>query len=735
MSAVVDTYRAAQRAGEFNAGPRQGVAQYTGSRPQKQAPNGGFTVLNAASTRAAERASAIIQTEYHHRTAPILIWSRVVPLGVQQRVPLEHTPPLVERSGGGLLCLLRPWPETAGLESGEVGWILGKQFTPPRAEDYCGAHAHDARPSMRTAEGLLAVREEERKLREQELAHESNKFGVEHDQLRRMAPTRWVEGWFRHTGGRQRLDLATVDVFCEQHLFLDADVALYSEHAPAASLFAVPDLAYALQAPPPQRDAQGREEWPNEKPLEDRPGPVAVPLLQGLEVMAKGPFLKSFGTGAEEALLRAGGAQWRAPRHLGGRLAQSALWAQLKLAGALNWTPDGIITSVASEGVPTDDPRSLGMLVRQAIMGEGITKTWCEPGVRTPIAPRDRVYLLLVGDLSYRLGAPDAALRAARQLTGATLADEAVREEAHAALSAAVADRGIDDGETPLQAAHGALEAALAEWDERPEQADEAGAEQGAAALAGVRRAWSAARAAVGDVHTAEGRAGRAVAVAPSYTGQPSAFDADALEVRGGRLAVTHCTLENLRLMRTTSSALAGGSHNGYVPSDKADDAARSAARARLGLPIVYDASARSGTSAMIVGGWCVGTCTDPVATRSVTELRVNATHGTETIAVAVHPQWVSADELHRRYMDADVGADPPEDWATRKGARATLAACGARGATPHPYGPDGPDPTGPTREVLDEARAPVTRVTGSDRYGLPVTECVYEADPRVWSA
>ena len=101
MSAVVDTYRAAQRAGEFNAGPRQGVAQYTGSRPHKQALNGGFTVLNAASTRAAERASAILQTEYHHRTAPKLIWSRVVPLGVQQRVPLEHPPPLVERSGGG----------------------------------------------------------------------------------------------------------------------------------------------------------------------------------------------------------------------------------------------------------------------------------------------------------------------------------------------------------------------------------------------------------------------------------------------------------------------------------------------------------------------------------------------------------------------------------------------------------------------------------------------------------
>lgn len=194
--------------------------------------------------------------------------------------------------------------------------------------------------------------------------------------------------------------------------YIDADEGdglevLQGSYGPAfgASLFAVPDIAYMLQKTTPGKKLQ-----------------VGVPMMQGLYLMEKGPFLRSYGTDHEPVLAEVDNILSRAgrgqplladiDRHCGSDLAQRALLCELKKAGLLNWTPDGICLSkdhAGQDGVTeaTFDAR-LGQLFNIGVQGPCITKTWSNESSELQVLPMDKVFILLVGELCYTVSGEDA---------------------------------------------------------------------------------------------------------------------------------------------------------------------------------------------------------------------------------------------------------------------------------------------------------------------------------------
>jgi len=152
-------------------------------------------------------------------------------------------------------------------------------------------------------------------------------LGFGPDRMQRMAYTNWVEALFEQRISRQTIDLHTLRLIDDSshHEFLDSDIAFYGRmrpmvlnrqkksraaarlsplpsqdqvvsHLAGATALCVPDLAFALQVSP---DTQRSADVTARSGAGDLGGPnqlqVQVPMMQGLFVMEKGPFLRTYG--------------------------------------------------------------------------------------------------------------------------------------------------------------------------------------------------------------------------------------------------------------------------------------------------------------------------------------------------------------------------------------------------------------------------------------------------------
>ena len=334
------------------------------------------------------------------------------------------------------------------------------------------------------------------------------------DRMQRMAYTNWMEAFFEQRIATQTIDLHTLRVLdpARTHSFLDSDIALYGSlqpwvrrqegaaggaaapnaagvapHLTAATALCVPDLAYALQSTPSMQRPYGTTvagqngntnlSGPNEMQVQKA-------MMQGLFVMEKGPFLRTYGAEDSTVNIRlpdrpGSGRTWArptdvrrnqaemdetpkladVPRHLGSSLAQKALFCELKKHGVFNWVPDGICLSKYATGPDgyadaEFDARS-GQLFNVGVQGPCITKTWTvppstiHPASSMHAMPGDKVFILVVGTVNYELAPKkdgDALAVAARGVVAAnaertaSLATEGFTPNRNAVAVAGVGD-------------------------------------------------------------------------------------------------------------------------------------------------------------------------------------------------------------------------------------------------------------------------------------------------------
>ena len=531
-------------------------------------------------------------------------------------------------------------------------------------------------------------------------------FGV--DRMQRLAYTSWVESLFKYRVGRQAINLRAISLGGgaagapadprDHRLALDSELdyytKLYGGDGPlnGASLFAVPDLAYALQTTMPGKELQ-----------------VAVPMMQGLFVMEQGPFLRSYGVDHDPVQIEVGLAtdgsrtvarsgrrtlQVEVDRHLGSALAQKALLAELKRRGLFNWTPDGICLSKFHTGPNGEadaefDSRS-GQLFNVGVQGPCITKTWCgNPDMH--VLPMDKVFMLVVADLSYELENAGNAQRHVNAVAAVTERMAAARfEPAFIDPNPVVANarqspfRGVGIAGLAPAADEAAVEVArqAAETEYRTallqaqQNAMTALAGDGSIANAGVFARYQAFRAAVREVEIERDETARVAKIEVAEAAleamrtelsldrrrevESSEFRQTSEELRRGGRGVKEATLMNFRLMRATSSYLANTSHF--------EAEGPGSAKSRCGLKIGYCHSGDgvncpplSGNAEYIVGGWCIGTVLDSAASRAVGHAnQVRTAPASMAINVNVNVEWWDADKLYQHYMDVDRGIYGP---------------------------------------------------------------------------
>ena len=664
-------------------------------------------------------------------------YARVVSMHARDSLPVED-PGL---TGTGRTTAY----EYDGLEPSELAWIMSKQFSlKPSAKDGNGVYQPQGTTSgfapIASAIDVSSFGGNVQKLSQSGLAAGGNPiFGVRGadgavivpsagmggagvNRMERLAYTRWVEALFKHKIGRQAINLCsatissdTTDIAGDGSLrgtdnynaALDSEIEFWSrcwsypdydpeydqanatntQNGPAAgaSLFAVPDIAYMLQ-----------------KVMPNRPLQVGVPMMQGLYIMEKGPFLRSYGTEHEPVHCeianhpdRAGYGrklQVEADRHIGSDLAQRALVCELKKAGLLNWTPDGICLSKDHSGQsdvsadPYFDAR-LGQLFNIAVQGPTITKTWSSLGQTEGInaassdivtMPMDKVFILIVGELSYEIedGPNEAAKKAAeltkltakQSFTPVTVNDDPLDankgNQVRGTMTASIL------GGTMPKTADAAAQAAAAEARNKvvDEMTDEMTQIAQTSILGDRSELFVAYDAAMKAVAAAERPAAGSTAIEQAalkgtadrkledlkklITGPKrenvagDAFKAEAKKLRSGKSKVVKAELMNFRLMRATSSYLANKSH--FKPGDE---------RSRCGLKIGCEDDGKKGNAEYILGGWCIGTVCDSAASRALGHNGIRSAPSTYAINVNVNVEWWNPDQLYSHYQDKERDA------------------------------------------------------------------------------
>jgi hypothetical protein len=152
------------------------------------------------------------------------------------------------------------------------------------------------------------------------------------------------------------------------------------------------------------------------------------------------------------------------------------------------------------------------------------------------------------------------------------------------------------------------------------------------------------------------------------------AFDAAAANLKQGTIGIASSSMSNFRLKRVTSSFLINNS------AVKVDSANKLAPSSRCGLKLGVRLGDTPGqddtyTGEYIIGGWCVGTVLDSAASRSAVGNQVRTAPASMAMSINVGVEWMSGDDLYRRYMDVDgtvqqrgvhVAEPPPESASQR---------------------------------------------------------------------
>jgi hypothetical protein len=573
--------------------------------------------------------------------------------------------------------------EYDGLVAGELAWVLGRQF--PTNNKYYGSHLQYA--------GLVSMpMSPPDALGGSELNPAFNGviphlnpvgsgigYGV--DRLQRLAYTNWIEAHFKHRVGTQEIDLKEFDMFGDVPKKLSSLLDYWSTRGAAGSdMFAVPDLAYAMQK------IQG-----NASTVEELA--VSAPMMQGLFVMERGPFLRSIGTDNRPIDLHVDDKVHAvsAPRHLGSRIAQAGLEACLKQNGVFNWIPDGICMSKYETGpdgiADTQFDAQMSQLFNVAVQGSAITKTWTGDD-RLVCMPTDKVFILVVGTLHYTL-ADDADTTAPSAKRTKDLADALWKEDTKQKPFSQnmLDDKLLEDVITGIINSKKAggdaakfkawIGQAGAEWDKNLMTEDDMSKVKPDAntfrdGIMGYRQAL-ANKDGPDNVKKYKARAEYLWNEYKVTTATKSdlvnellgKFDKTAAKVRNGSKGVSSAVLTNLRLMRATSSFLTANSHYKTNENERNKNS-------RLGLGITFNsADGGKGVADYVLGGWCIGTVLDSAASRTMSGSVVRVSAASMALNINVNVEWWNADKLYQHYQDKERYTKPPlvqADKANKKG-------------------------------------------------------------------
>jgi hypothetical protein len=675
---------------------------------------GGFNILNAGGGTPPAVAAGGVMTARQNRGSNITIpLARVCPLHNKDALYVNDS----ALNGTGR----RKAYEYDGLEAGELAWCLGKCFEIPPVQGVNGPFpsltsvmgaTHPTNlplpPTQAAASDAFesdpAARDRYNPTGDGALRNQVGAFnGYGPDRMQRLAYTAWMEAFFRERVGVQTIDLLNREnaVGAGVHGNMDGEIATHRPFVAGASVFAVADIAYGLHTPFEPHDGS-------------RPAGQKVELpgaqIQGLFAMETGPFLRSMSTDTDPVPIRhvevkatpdapnplaaalqvgppnggivgatstapspdlAGAApapDGRAileevPRNLGSELAQRGLACILRRYGMMNWMPDGIVLSKLENGPDPYadmeyDARS-GALFNIGIAGPAVTKSWTGDH-RMEAQPLDKVFILMVADLSYELKADGtgnggcnqqgALTRAMARMQREDADPHRLRAADDLTLNAAQIDARVsmdgprigagDDADTEYSQLYGAFLTAYREW-----RANEKGP--------GLYDALKDALRALNE-YMGVGSDGNASAnrVAVDDAGGNSAFNVRARGLRSGTIGLEKAQLSNFRLMRATSSFLTNYS-NPFKRTNLND--------ARCGLPIGFDENgangAGAGAASYIVGGWCIGTILDSGASRAAVSNQVRTAPCSMAMNINVNVQWWTADELYTHYMDVPYGS------------------------------------------------------------------------------
>ena len=532
-----------------------------------------------------------------------------------------------------------PQLEYDGLHQGELAWILGRRFKSAVNPNQGAA-----------ADGIAEFTEMER------YAHQAFAgLGSGVDRMQRLASTGWVESLFAERLGGASIKLHKIRLDGPYAKAMDSGILHFSKYLAGANALHCPDIAWW------RAQLEGTA-----KALADvgNTGDAARPnqgrRAQGINLMDTSPFLRGIQVDSkvvrfdDHNVLGSTIAEDLA-RNQGDLLSVAALETELRRRNIMDWTPDGIVLSKLES--PTDEPmKSTEIDARQAqlfnigIQGPSITKSWTSDvkNFRLEVQPMDKVFVVVVATLSYRVNATGnneyETLRNAQQ-------DVLVALVAHRnAIKTLQPQATIDLAKQALDTAMGAASTAATTFEGTIEASAEPLYDQRVAAVVAAKATLAAVPAGTNNA-TEKAALDAAEASLEELWESLNAGNVNIVrgfseQVRKNRKAVSKANLTNFRLMRTTSSHMANYSY--YKVGDK---------HSRLGLKLGALRGTNgdfSGVQEVIVGGWCIGTVIDSAASRSTIGFQTVKSHPTSmAINVNVNVQWWSGDKLYKHYHDA----------------------------------------------------------------------------------
>jgi len=545
--------------------------------------------------------------------------------------------------------------EYDGLESGELGWILGRRFM-----------------GELQALGAPGEQDDPRNITWAAQSQSAHALGMGHgvDRMQRLAAQPWMEAYFRSVFGSKVVPLENISLSGQRQIYSSSDLNKYQPYVAGASVLGSVDLPHVVNGL--YSNAAVQLQYYNtvnpatgvttkENAVDLRGGGAGDGLATGLFTLEAGPFLRGKVIDdspvemicAELATVNRGMDIFHTmPRNMGDDLAFDALYSELRAMSFFDWTPDGMVLSKLES--PSGDPMSSAELdARQAqlfnvcIQGPALAKTWTGEAAMH-VMPLDRVFVVMVADVHTKVGAEKTGIGA-----GAALR---THQDDYAAWvrpgGGAVRRGGVkpDIGPANTEFATGKTAAGangtfgseyVAKLQELYKQVSIAG---GGGLATQVNDAKAAAQTARDDMDAFFGPI-------EMDASKPEAFVNVAEKVRRGKLGAKSATMTNFRLMRVTSSFLSNTSCAKFDASGNLDRTSRCG----LNLGCVDSTAAPNAQeyiASYIIGGWCIGTVIDSAASRSTVGHLVRIAPASMAININVNIEWWSGDDLYRRYMD-----------------------------------------------------------------------------------
>jgi len=576
--------------------------------------------------------------------------------GSNVRIPYSRLVPLQSRqtkkvAGGGPLNGRSLQNEYDGLESGELGWILGRRFITSNGSHEGGRlNFNDSAHGMGMGKGV--------------------------DRMQRLASTPWMEHFFTEFFAKTTINLESLGLVGPNTdpggANLVPEIAHYRNALAGATVIGSVDLphlsnslfskskpnggnllTYFGDPTATQRNNgtylnNGVSEIQAVSPRE-YPTPAAEGYSSGIFVMEKGPFLRGKIVDDQPVETAEPGCRSAVsntqlnhtqPRNLGDTLAFEALYAEMRVKSLLDWSPDGMILSKLES--PSGDPYGSAELdARQAqlfnvaIQGPALAKTWTgDPMMQT--MPMDKVFVVIVADVVSKLN-PNVKMG---------LGNVAETKDLWAAWEAwEKADRPSSG------AAYNNLVAAYAQAKKDLVPAPETDVDDYVTALSKLKAATAEYGTATGDGEKSAAQTKmveeRNKLDAYFANMKEVQFDSVAARLKRGQIGVQKSTMTNFRLKRMTSSFMTQYSHyKSDTPSS------------RCGLRIGTKSEIANPNAAVaaeyIVGGWCVGTVLDNSASRSTVGHQVRIAPASMALNINVNVEWWSSDKMYRNFMDVD---------------------------------------------------------------------------------